>query len=226
MKDWLAWWNAIYWVPLALSLLWNLGSAVGSELGGDSSGEDDCGGDADASGECDDAGDFGLRLKDAFGLGRVSITTLIGVAGLIWGTFGIAFNLVGEQQGLPPARLIPLSLIVTAIATALATRLMVELLARYSPSTETFAITDTDLIGREGRVVYQVAELTGTVQVTDRYGTLHRRMARLEPHTEAINANCPILVVGFDPDTRRLIVRKQLSAELGSVSIKIGEGSN
>lgn len=261
MRDFLEWWNAIYWVPLALSLLWILLTAlmghhgqdhthgpvhahghVGHGAHGHFNGHAQAGHGHTAGGGATHAhatsGAHGhaaphshgahaapqhhetphphwaARLMDVLGLGRVPLTLVMGFFMLFWGTIGLIANNVLRDAGMPPAAFVVPSLAGTFLFTAIATRLTIGVVGRLIPPTETFAITAYDLIGRQGQAVYPITETAGTVQVTDVYGTLHRRMARGEPGSPRIPANRPILVVGVDDDADRnqlndrLIVRE------------------
>lgn len=239
MKDFLQWWNAIYWIPLCLSLLWILlaavtghgggdgdGGAEGGDAGGDvdathggveasgaEAGHDAAGGEATQAHNGSDGGDshhddMAAKLLAVLGLGRIPITLLIGLYMLFWGTIGLLVNSLCRDAGVPPAVFILPSLAGTFVATTVITRLSAGVIGKFMPSTETFAIVARDLIGRDGHVVYLVTENTGTVDVTDAYGTVHRRMAKTEPGAPQLPSGTKVLVVGFDDEDNRLVVKE------------------
>lgn len=142
------------------------------------------------------------------GIGRVPIVFAVGLFLLFWGTFGLIANRMCEEAGLPPAVFVLPSLGAVFVATLIVTRIAGGMLGRIMPRTESYAITDSDLLGREGHVVYPVSEASGTVQVTDSYGTVHRRMAKTEPGASTLSASSPVIVVGVDDADQRLIVKE------------------
>lgn len=246
MKDFLEWWNAIYWIPLGLSLLWILLVAVSGhghfhlphlphlhlptlhghlELGHDIphgalAGHDAHGVDSAATHEAihghaaasphpaASQQDWSDKLMGLLGLGAGPITLIVGLYMLFWGTFGLLVNSICRDAGMLPAVYILPSLAATFVATTIVTRLSAGILGKYMPTTESFAISVADLIGREGLVIHLVTEKAGTVDVTDAYGTVHRRTARTEPGAAEITPNTKILVVDLDEEDNRLIVKQ------------------
>lgn len=212
MKDLLEWWCAIYWVPLSLALIFLLMSAVSS--GGDE-GDGDSGADATGDDAGDDGGDdgddggegWGGRILGLLGVGRIPLTLALSLYLLFWGTFGLIANRLCLNAGLPVALFVGPVLMMNFLATVLVTGVAARLLGRILPPMETFAIRDDDLIGCEGAAVYPVTEKTGTVQITDQYGTVHRRQARTESGDAAIAANSRVLVTGIAETQSRLIVK-------------------
>jgi membrane protein implicated in regulation of membrane protease activity len=221
-KDFLQWWYAIYWVPLCLALVFLLLSAMSTggdegDGGGDgdggadgtTDGSGDDGGDGDGDGDGDDGTDgAGHHILNALGIGRIPITLGLSLLMLFWGTFGLIANRIGQEMRTPHWVFVPPSMLVNLVVTLVVTRFVAGLYSKYMPGVETFAITDTDLIGCEGSAVYQVSETAGTVQVTDRYGTVHRRQARTEPGVKPLPSGTRVIVVGFDEGSTRLTVKR------------------
>lgn len=148
------------------------------------------------------------------GIGRTPITIVVGTLLLCWGAIGLFVNrMLGGSQVPGPVYILP-SLAITAVASLVFTRLVSGAVGRVMPTTESYAVSHHGLVGRLGTVVYPVSETSGTVQVADASGTLHRLMARTAPGAAPIPMDRSILIVDLEESTGRYIVQESPSAVL------------
>jgi hypothetical protein len=148
------------------------------------------------------------RLLMLLGIGQVPVTLLIGVFLLCWGAFGMLTNqLFGIALRYPGIYIWP-SLGVTFVSSSAVTRAMASIVGRLLPGDETYGVTRFELVGSMGRSVFPTSEKAGTIDIKDRYGTVHRVQAKVEPGKEAIPSGADCIVVDFDEDDKRFIVRE------------------
>lgn len=231
INDLLQWWNLIYAVPLVVSLVWIVATiASGTDSGADHGGHDfghDGHADVAADGHGDHLGDShsdgqdsshgegdhhhavtGDKLLVLLGLNRVPVTLIIGVFMLFWGAFGLVLNRALEGSLRYPAVYIWPSMLVTLVLTIVLTRITAAVVARVMPGTESYATRRTGLIGLLGHAVYKVTESSGTVNVKDTYGTVHRVQAKTEPEADPLGSGVEVIIVDFDEEDRRYVVRE------------------
>ena len=107
------------------------------------------------------------------GVGRVPIMAIMMFMSLFFGVFGFVFNLWAEKAWIT----FPLYWLVTmpaafAIAFFL-TGVFARIWHRIMPSTETYVISDRDLLGKTGELEYSADATSGRVHVRDDGGSLH-----------------------------------------------------
>lgn len=142
------------------------------------------------------------------GIGQVPISLMIGIFLFCWGAFGLAAN-----QGLAsimkyPAIYIWPSIAVTLAFSFIVTRVMVALISRIMPTSETFAVSHIDLVGSLGRVIHTATENTGTIDIKDIYGTIHRVQAKTDSGQEALPPGTEAIVIDYDENDKRFLVRR------------------
>lgn len=217
----LAWWNAIYTLPLAVVLVFLSVTSVVSLAGGAFGGSDhdaevdadhdvdvdhdvevDHDVDSDVEGDVDGDGDHDFHdvvtgTLVALGAGRMPLVMLLQVLLLFWGLTGTLLHQAAGVMG-PGALLwsIPVSLVVSAVGT----RGIAQAFGRFLRKVETRAVAQSGIVGRSGRVVYAVTRDEGTVTVTDEHGTLHRVRARTDQGR--LDSGQEIVIIGYDPSTR------------------------
>ena len=151
---------------------------------------------------------FFLRFLTILGIGQVPITLIIGVFMLCWGAFGMLANQLFEGMMKYPAIYIWPSMGVTFLASSVFTRAMAGIVAKCLPSTETYGVSRMELIGTLGSTVYTTSDHAGTINTKDMYGTVHRVQAKTEDGEEPIPSGTEVIVVDFDEEDKRFIVRK------------------
>lgn len=150
---------------------------------------------------------FGNRIMNILGLGQIPITLLIGIFMLTWGAFGMITNRFLEGIMKFPLIYIWPSLGITFITSLFFTRIMTAVVARIMPQTETYGISRLELVGSFGHTIYPVSEKAGTVDIKDTYGTVHRVQAKTESSDETISSGQEVLIIDFDEEDKRFIVR-------------------
>ncbi len=199
----LNWWNLIYTLPLAVSVLWILISVVG---GMQESSGDDLGDGADSDADLGDG--HGMSRFLAFvGAGDVSISMLVGLLMLTWGSIGMLINRVMGILDHPSALILP-SILITLVASFTVTRAVAEIVGRITPRDETFGVERRQLVGLLGHTVYQATEKSGTINVRDQYGTVHRVQAKVQEGESVIAPGTDVVVIDYDEDEKRFVVRK------------------
>ncbi len=130
------------------------------------------------------------------GVGRAPLVMLLQILLLLWGLIGLALHQTLNAAGpLALAWSVPLTLLLSVLGT----RSFAVLFGRFFRQKETYALKRNDLLGRTGKVVYDVTPEEGTVNVRDQYGNLHRIRARsLDGRLES---GQEIVVVGYDSRT-------------------------
>lgn len=144
------------------------------------------------------------------GIGRVPITLLIGIFLLCWGAFGLLINEFMSDGLKYPALYIWPSMGITFGVSLVITRCLAAVVGRLIPPTETFGISRLELVGSLGKTIYTTSENTGTVDIKDTYGTVHRVQAKTEPDQEAIPSGKEVMVLDFDEEDKRFIVRTSI----------------
>jgi len=232
IQELLQWWNLLYAIPLVISLVWIVATiASGIDSGADHAGDAGDGHDLGHDGHADggdsghgdghadghdsshgdgdhDHGDVGDRLLVLLGLSRVPVTLIIGVFLLYWGAFGLVMNRALEGLLRFPAVYIWPSMAVTFVLTAVLTRITSAIVARVMPGTETYAPDRIGLVGSIGHAVYRVNEDSGTVNIQDGYGTVHRVQAKTESNASPIGPGVEVIAVDFDEQDGRFVVRE------------------
>lgn len=231
----LQWWNLIYVLPLFTAIVWLLMSVLlGSFEGGDG-GEVSAEAEADIGGDVEVDADLDADLVDGvhtptsgnghpfhvdlhhgesaflkalmlFGMGKVPVTILIGIFMLSWGVIGLLANRIFGSIMVLPAIYIWPSLAVTFVVSSAATRTVAEVAGRFMPSTETYGVSRLELVGLLGKAVYAVSEKSGTVDIRDPYGTIHRVQAKTREDAVTIPASSQVMVIDFDESDKRYIV--------------------
>ena len=162
----------------------------------------------DAHGDAhSDGSNTTARLIMLFGFGQVPITLLIGVFLLCWGAFGMLFNQVFGILKYPGIYIWP-SLGLTFVVSAAITRSMAAIVGRLIPGEETYGVSRFELIGLLGRTVFSTTESSGTVDIKDPSGTVHRMQAKVEPGKEPIPSGSDVIVVDLDENDNRYVIRQ------------------
>lgn len=163
--EWLLEWNHfIYLVPLLAAILMVIGALLGVA---DLDGHGDWGHDSHDFSDHDVSDDSGVKL---LGLGKVPVMMLLLVVFL---TFGIS-GLMSEAlfNGLPLHEW--MSLVMAGLTTFLATPIVVRLIAKWMPTTETYSVRNTDLLGLSATSMFDAENNTTYAQLKDHEGNLQQ----------------------------------------------------
>jgi len=172
LEELFAWYNLVFYLPLALGVLLVLGMALGAaepshDLGDhDAAGPDgDAGADGDAHDAEHDAGGGSHSLLSLLGFGRVPVMILATTMCLVFGGVGVILNTGLTAIVSAPNLMVWGSLAGAFVATLVLTGFLSRLLARLMPSTETDSMSKEDLVGCTGTLVLSADERGGLVQV-------------------------------------------------------------
>lgn len=141
------------------------------------------------------------------GIGQVPVTLLIGIFMLCWGAFGLFANQLLSAGVKYPALYIWPSVGITLGVSLVLTRCLSAVVGRLIPPTETFGVTRLELVGSIGKTVFATTQTAGTVDIKDTYGTVHRVQAKAEDGAEPIPTGTEVMVLDFDEDDKRYVVR-------------------
>ncbi|MBC8134599.1 MAG: DUF1449 family protein [Fibrella sp.] len=209
----LHWWNLLFLVPIALAGLLLLMSAVTGVGDGDVE-ADASSGDTEADADADHDTDHGPSLSDAlrsFGVGVVPVSLLAQAFLLFFGVWGLTANRLFAVGSQPEGR-VWLALLVAVGGGAVTTALFGAVMRRFFPAEEP-ATGGKDLVARSGRVVFEVTDGGGTVQVRDAGGTLHQLAARVLPGAETIPTGRMVLIVAQNKESGHFLVEESPFSE-------------
>ena len=96
---------------------------------------------------------------------------------------------------------------ITFLVSFAATRVMAAFISRMLPNEETFGVSRHELVGLTGKAVFSISAKGGTVDIRDKYGTVHREQAKLGVEKEDIPSGTEVLVVDYDVSDHKFIVK-------------------
>ncbi|MHB0998007.1 MAG: hypothetical protein ACYC27_02080 [Armatimonadota bacterium] len=141
------------------------------------------------------------------GIGEIPITMLIGVFSLCWGVIGLMMNQIFSGTMKFPAVYIWPSMGVAFLLAFVITRTMAAIISRLIPNDQTYGVSRLSLVGSMGKTIYTTTDNSGTIDVKDIYGSVHRVQAKTE-HGESIPSSTEVIIIDFDDADKRFIVRK------------------
>ena len=212
LEELLAWYNLVFYIPLALGVLLVLGMALGAaaepshDLGHDAGGgggdAHDAGHDAghdaehDAHGHGSGGGSHGLL--SLLGFGRVPVMILATTMCLVFGGVGVILNTGLTALINAPNLMVWGSLGGALVATLVLTGFLSRLVARLMPSAETDSMSKEDLVGCAGTLVLSADERGGLVQVI-RGGDVYQVPCR---SSSPLPKGAGVLVTDYDAEQR------------------------
>ena len=145
---------------------------------------------------------FLLRTLSVLGFGKVPVSILVTCLMVIFGVTGLICNtmlssVLAASWG-PVVYFWP-SLVIAIVASLTLTGMTARGLNRIMPTSETYAIKQTDLVGNVGVAVYGLrAQDMGMADVHDAGGTVHRVAARLD--TGEVARGEEVIVVRYNKE--------------------------
>lgn len=209
----LQWWNLLFLVPIALAGLLLLMSALTGMGDGDVE-ADTSSSDAETDTDADSEGEDGHSWSDSLrsvGIGIVPFSLLAQAFLLFFGICGLIANRSFQVDSQPSGR-VWLAVIAALVAGAVITALFGAVMRRFFPDEEA-TTGGKDLVTRSGRVVFEVTDGGGTVQVRDAGGTLHQLAARVSQGAEPISAGRAVLIVAQDKESGHFLVEESPFSE-------------
>jgi membrane protein implicated in regulation of membrane protease activity len=220
-----AWQNVIFLIPIAFGLLMFLGAAFGSIEGhghdsdaGHGHGHD---GDKDA-GKDAGKGSKGSNPLDAtaaethgfnplgsfldlLGFGRVPLTLILAIAGLTFGGTGYVGNILLAGTGLDPAYFAWVTIPLAFVSMTFLTGGIARGLNRIMPSSESYNVTQHDLVGQLGTLVLPADATRGLAQVKDRQGNVFNVTCRTDG--PELQSGQEVLVIEYVVDKDSFLVQ-------------------
>jgi hypothetical protein len=139
-----------------------------------------------------------MRFFGWIGLGRVPLSLILMVLMLTWGMVGFVVNRVLTSVVPMDWMVLFGSLPLAAISSLAVTRTMVRLMARWMPTTETYARPLSKLVGATGRALYPIDQRFGMASVRDQHGDFFQIACRVYPDRQPITKGEDVLLVDFD----------------------------
>jgi membrane protein implicated in regulation of membrane protease activity len=141
------------------------------------------------------------------GIGQVPITLLLGIFMFCWGACGMTMNQMFTGVGKYPLVYIWPSMGITFAISFLVTRAMAAIVARTLPTEETFGVSRRELIGLTGKAVFTISAKGGTVDIKDKYGTVHREQAKTGEENSNVISGTEVLVLDYDVTDHKFVVK-------------------
>lgn len=197
----LQWWNLIFLLPAVAALLYLLLMALGAAPSDGHDADFDLHHDVDVDGDghVEAGGGHGdgdpvHSVLSLIGIGRIPLSLVLMSFAFLWGFFGWAGNIAFSTLFPAPALFIWPSLLLALVAATVLTRTLAAGLGRLMPATESYGAGAQELVGRMADVRYPLTESSGTVQLYDRFGSLHEVAARVLPGETAIPAGAKVVL--------------------------------
>jgi len=140
------------------------------------------------------------------GLGRVPLSMLMMSFAFLWGFAGYAANQLGKSLVVEPAWFIWPSLVLAGVAGLGGTRGLAQVVSRFLPSTESYATSRQDLLGRRAEVRYAITRSAGAALLHDGYGNLLEVSCRSQ-QDEAIPPGSRVVLMHYDAREGLYLVR-------------------
>jgi hypothetical protein len=149
-----------------------------------------------------------LRMLSVLGVGRVPLSIILMTSGFLWGFFGYTANLILHKIALPEAILAIPSIGATLVLTVVTTRIVAIGVHKIMPTTESYATSSNDLIGRIARVKFDISEEKGTATLRDKYKNLLDIDCRVKEGEAEILKNSEVVILKHDPKRKVYLVGK------------------
>jgi membrane protein implicated in regulation of membrane protease activity len=188
---WLEWWNFMFLAPLLAGVAMAVLVVV---TGGFDSGDhvDDIG-----DGDADSDDNQGFDLLGWFGIGKgVSLSLMLPVLLCTFGLAGLALDVVLEPVLRIPAIYAPIAALGAVFAASLAGRSFAKAFVKFADVNRKTSIkSGTDMVGCTGSAVFPIDSTGGAANIKDRFGNIHRVVARTRGSSIAPNSSLQVVAV-------------------------------
>jgi hypothetical protein len=203
---WLEWWNFMFLAPLLAGVAMAVLVVI---TGGFDSGHHADGSDADDgsshSDHADDIGDgdadgddnHGFDLLGWFGIGKgVSLSLMLPVLLCTFGLAGLTLDVALEPVLRLPALYAPIAALGAVFAASLAGRNFAKAFIKFSDVNRKTSIkSGADMVGCMGSAVFSINAVGGAANIKDRFGNIHRVVAKTQGSSIAPNASVKVIAV-------------------------------
>ncbi len=181
ITNWLAWYNLIFILPMALALIF-LGLSI---FGGLGDSDVDVDSDVDLDGDVDagnistdklphdidyDSPSFLSTMLSALGIGKVPLSILMFCWLMIFGFIGLLINSL--WWGFTVHILVIISASIAFFVSLFLTAFIARGIAKVMPQTESYAEKRKDYINREAEARFQITATSGTITLYDKFSNL------------------------------------------------------
>lgn len=213
--DFLAWYNLIFLIPLVAGVLLIFGSMAGFGSDADTDADTDADHDVQSDGigheaghdhDHDDESRLFLSALSALGVGKVPLSIVLMILFLLFGGIGMMCNflIAGAISMFEPFAFV--SVAAGFFGAISLSGSLARLLNRYMPSTETYADSKAQMVGKTGTLELAANEERGWAQIPDSRGSIRQIKCRTSGGTLAKGTE--VVVVSFDADTDTYTVAK------------------
>lgn len=223
MEHFIVWYNLIFYIPLAIGLLFALGAGLDfghdihtdahADVHADADHDASADNDADHDAEHDNEGPrIGSRVLGFLGFGRVPVAISLMALFLIFGGAGLIANtilgfLINVWGGFAV-----LSVAAAVICAFFGTAFVSRLVSRVMPTTETTSVTKHDLLGCSGKIILEDSTSSppqGIAQITNANGDMYQiRYISDKP----LPYGTKIFTIDYDQQTDRFTVEPDPTA--------------
>ncbi|MGE0607353.1 MAG: hypothetical protein AB7O62_09690 [Pirellulales bacterium] len=149
---------------------------------------------------------FYLKALSWLGLGRVPMSIVLMVLLLSWGAIGFIVNQVVDGYLPGGAMALLVSVPLAGLGSASLTRLVVRVLGRWLPTSETSAEPWEKLVGCTGEALYDIDHKFGLATVRNRRGDLFQVPVRVYEHKSPLPKGARLLLVDYDRTNKHFLV--------------------
>lgn len=147
------------------------------------------------------------KAMSFLGLGKVPLSLLIMSFCFIWGFSGWLSNMILSPILRFPIIYFWISGIAAMFTSLTLTGMLARGLGKIMPSTESYGIKETDLIGSTAEVRYPITPNSGTACLYDNQQAFQEVQCRVSQDSQTIPANVRVILMGYDENQRAFIVR-------------------
>lgn len=210
--NFLTWYNLIFLIPLIAGVLLIFGSMAGfgSDAGTDTDADHDVGSDAGHEvghdHDHDDENRFFLSVLCALGVGKVPLSIVLMILFLLFGGIGMMSNFLINDliSAFEPFAFV--SVAASFFGALFLSGPLARLLNRYMPSTESYADSKEQMVGKTGVLELAANEERGWAQVRDSRGSIRQIKCRTSGGT--LEKGTEVVVVHYDSQTEIYTVAK------------------
>jgi membrane protein implicated in regulation of membrane protease activity len=159
--------------------------------------------DLDMDGHPDVDHDHHGGMLSLLGVGKAPVAILVMSYLLSFGAAGVLFVMVGEHF-IDSIEFY--SLVFAIVFSVISTSMFARIVGRFIPTVETYTKKSSDLVGREATVITRITPTSGSADVRDASGSLHRIPAKTEAGEIARGEK--VLVVNFDEEKSTFVVEQ------------------
>lgn len=138
-----------------------------------------------------------MKALSFLGFGKVPVSIVVVSFCFLWGFTGYAANRMFENV-LPGWLYVWPSLATALLSACLGTNMLARIISRVMPSTETYGVSNAELVGQRADVRFKVTATAGTITLHDRQGNFRQLPARSQMEGVEIPSGTKVVIVRYD----------------------------